>query len=159
MKMNEHEQRMCEEQSLLFEMMADAFPCSSSYVISRFMNSDIAKRMDKIDDPYNYNCANNIVCILKEKYPSLTAKEGEHYSKSLLRWIGYVFRAWSIIKRKSSYDIYKDMKADDLLSYYDSFHTFSIEYCIDRLEEIVKEKKPARKSDYEIFKEIMLAND
>ena len=50
--MNIHEQRMCELQGDLFEMSALRFSCSSAYFISKFMNSELAKELDEIDDPY-----------------------------------------------------------------------------------------------------------
>ena len=52
--MNVHEQRMCEIQAEFFELSVDRFSCSSSLFVSRFMNSDIAKDLDAIDDPYNF---------------------------------------------------------------------------------------------------------
>ena len=156
--MNEHEQRMCELQACVFEHSIERFSCSSSFFIARFMNGANAKELDDIDNQYNYYSPNYILDALDSMYPSLNQKEGEKYSPSILRWIGYIYRAWSIISKRSSYDIYKYLKAEKLLSLYDSFHTFSAEYCVDRLEEIVNENKSQTKSDYEIFKEVMLSN-
>lgn len=153
--MNEHEQRMCELQACIFEESIKRFSCSSSFFVARFMNGTNAKELDEIDNHYNYYSPNYVLDALNYLYPSLNQKNGAKYSSSIMRWIGYVYRAWSIITRKSSYEIYKRIKAEKLLSLYDSFHTFSVEYCVERLEEIVKESDSEAKTDYEIYKEVV----
>lgn len=155
--MNEHEQRMCELQACVFEYSIDRFLCSSSFFIARFMNGMNAKELDDIDNSYNYYSPNYILDSLKRLYPSLNQKSGNKYPRAVLRWMGYIYRAWSIIKKRTSYEIYKLIKAERLLSLYDTFHTFSAEYCVERLEEIINETSLQSKSDYEIFKEVMLA--
>ena len=152
--MNVHEQRMCEMQAEFFELSIDRFSCSSSLFVSRFMNSDIAKDLDAIDDPYNFISPNNLISMMGYIYPSLQAKDGEKLPKKVLRWIGYAYRAYSIIKKRESSVIYKSLKTQQMVSLYDSFHTFSIEYCVDRLEEIINQNNETILSDYEVFKRI-----
>ena len=152
--MNSHEQMMCEMQAYFFALSRDSFLCGSSFFISRFMNSELAKDLDNIDDPYNYISPNNSIKIMRESFPSLNLKEGDKYSIEVLKWIGYIYRAWAIIKKKSSSSLYKSFKSNQLLPLFDSFHTFSIEYCIDRLEELINEQKGNQLSDYEIYKAI-----
>ena len=152
--MNVHEQRMCELQADFFELSSDRFSCGSSFFIARFMNSDTAKELDNIDDPYNYISPNNLVSIMSNKYTSLFKKSGVKYPKAVLRWIGYIYRAYVIITKIESSTIYKDIKADKLLALYDSYHTFSPEYCVSRLREMVDEIRPKR-DIYEIFKIVM----
>ena len=152
--MNSYEQMMCELQAELFEKSIDSFICGSAFFVARFMNSDIAKELDNVDDPYNYISPNNTIKILNELYPSLNTIEGEKHSRAFMRWAGYIYRAWCLIKKTTSSKIYKDVKIETLLSLYDSFHSFSVEYCIDRIEELIFESKPKRKTDFEIYKEI-----
>lgn len=148
---------MCELQADLFALSSSRFSCGSSFFISRFMYSDLAKDLDNIDDPYNYISPNNMIDIMRKKYPSLNEKGGNKYPEQVLRWIGHIYRAYCIIKKQYSYKIYKLLKADKLLSLYDSFHTFSIDYCIERLDEIIQEEKPSNdENDYLIFKSIMM---
>ena len=155
--MNIHEQRMCELQADLFERSQERFKCSSIFFIARFMNSRSAKELDDINNPYNYYSPNYIFDALNYLYPSLNEKNGEKYPPNVMRWIGYIYRAWSITTKRSSSEIYKLFKADKLLALYSSFHTFGVDYCVERLEEIVKANLGQQKSDYEIFKEIMLS--
>ena len=154
--MNVLEQKMCELQAGIFEFSLRRFNCSSPFFIARFMNSKFAKDLDNIDDPYNYFSPNYILEGLESAYPSLKTYQGDKYSPQVIRWIGYIYRSWSIIKRRTSSDIYKVFKVEKLFSLYDSFHTFGVEYCVDRLEELVLEEKGQQKTDYEIFKEVML---
>ena len=154
--MNISEQRMCELQADLFELSLRRFKCSSSFFIARFMNSKSAKDLDNVDDPYNYYSPNSILDALESAYPSLKSESENKYNAQVMRWIGYIYRSWVILKHRSSYDIYKLMKAEKMLALYDTFHTLGIDYCIERLEEIVNAEIGQHRSDYEIFKEIML---
>ena len=153
--MTTHEQRMCESQASFFEMSYDAFNCGSPLFISRFMNSDVAKQLDNVDDCYNFISPNNLITIMAMQFDSLSSTKGSKYPKKVLHWIGYTYRAWSLLKHKKSSSIYKDCPAEKLLSLYEVFHTFSIEYCIDRLEEIINQNKP-QYDDYTIFRKVML---
>ena len=152
--MNAHEQRMCEMQAEFFELSLERFPCSSYLFISRFMNSNLAKELDQIDDPYNFISPNNLISLMATDFMSLRSEQGERLPKKVMKWIGYIYRAWNIIKQKESSMIYKVMKAQQMVALYDSFHTFSPEYCVDRLEEIVNENNSSPLSDYDVFKQI-----
>lgn len=156
--MNNHEQRMCEMQGEFFELSVERFKCSSYKFISRFMNSDIAKRLDETDDPYNFISPNNLIASMKNNYPSLNEENGEKLSAKVIRWVGYIYRAYSIIKKRDSSSIYKSIKAQQMVALYDSFHTFSPEYCVDRLEDIVNENNQTILNDYEVFRQIYESN-
>lgn len=153
---NAHEQRMCELQGEAFAISAERFNCGSIFFIARFMNCELAKNLDDIDDPYNFVSPYNIISYMKETYPSLDEMSGIKLPSDVLKWIGSVYRAWSIIKKTKSWKIYKVMKANTLVSLYDSFHTFSLDYCVDRLAEIVEEKKE-QTNIYQLYKEIRLS--
>lgn len=152
--MTNHEQRMCEMQGEFFELSIHNFDCSSFLFISRFMNSEIAKDLDEVDNPYNFISPNNLISLMRMNYPSITKENGEKISEKVMKWIGYIYRAYSIIKKRSSSTIYKSLKAEKMVSLFDSYHTMSPEYCVDRLEEIVNQNNMSLVSDYEIFKKI-----
>ena len=61
-------------------------------------------------------------------------------------------KTYSILKKRGSHKIYKQLKVEKLLTLYEAFHTFSVEYCVDQLEILINEKNETPKSDYEIFK-------
>ncbi len=157
--MTTHEQLMCELQADVFEKSLNIFNCSSSFFISKFMYSDIAKQLDDIDNPYNYLSLESILLSLERQYPSLNKSGEEKYTSQVLRWLGYIYRAWAILKHHKTSYIYKYMKADKMVGLYDSFHTFGVEYCVDRLEELLLENNPHFLNDdevYSLFKKMRL---
>lgn len=157
--MTSHEQMMCELQADVFEESINKFMCSSSFFIARFMYSDVALELDEVDNPYNYLSKESVFRSLEKDYPSLNKEGEEKYSSSAIRWIGYIYRAWTIIKHHKQSFIYKYMKADKMLALYDSFHTLGVEYCVDRLEELLREKRklPSTYEEaYALFKKMRL---
>lgn len=154
-----HEQLMCELQADVFEQSTNRFKCGSSFFVSKFMYSELAKELDDIDNPYNYSSAESILNALEKEYPSLNKEGDKKYSKESLRWLGYIYRAWSIIKHKHSSYLYKYTKAEQMFALYDSFHTFGVEYCVDKLEELANEIRPQPLTDeemYQLYKKIKL---
>ena len=156
--MTNNEYEMCERQGEIFELANDNFSCGSLLFVSRFMQSDLARDMDDVESPYNYVSPNNAINRLRYQYPSFIDNDGKKYPKAVMHWVGFIYRAYSIINKISSRMIYKYLKADTLFGLYESFHTFSPEYCVERLTAIVSNIKGPQKSDYEIYKEIRLSS-
>ena len=151
--MNGHEQMMCELQAEAFELSVAIFKCGSALFISRYMNSDIAKKLDKTNDPYNYSSPNTLITTMATLYRSLNERDGEKYPKKVMHWIGYIYRAYTLITKNTSSNIYKIIKAEKMLSLYETYHTFSPEYSVDRLKELTKESI-IKLDDYEVYKQI-----
>ena len=149
--MTDFEIKMCEHQADYFELSLTRFSCSSSIFISTYMNSGITKELDVVDDVYNYISPNNLMNAFAMKYPKLSEEGSIKYPTSVLRWIGYIYRAFSIITKKYSSEIYKELKADKMLEYYNVFHTFDPDYCVERLLELINQNKESF-DDYEIYK-------
>ncbi len=149
-------QIMCELQSEVFAESISRYGASSLYFIMRYMNSEVTKNMDNKNDYYNYYSKAYIFSELEKEYPSLlTKKEGNKIPLPVMKWIGYIYRAWSYLQDKDSSRLYKFLKAERLVSLYNTYHTFGIDYCIERLEELVEQDRP-QMSDFERFKEIKL---
>ena len=87
-------------------------------------------------------------------FSSLNSIRGEKAPAIVMYWIGYTYRAWSIISHKPSKTIYKECGFNMMLSLYETYHTFDNEYCVERLEELVQKNQ---KSDYEIYRSIRLS--
>lgn len=155
--MNEYEQMMCELQAEFFELSVERFKCGSAFFISRYMNSEIAKKLDKTNDPYNYISPNTLITTMATLYRSLNDSEGEKYPKKVMHWIGYIYRAYTLMSKNTSSNIYKAIKAEKMLSLYETYHTFSPEYCVERLKELVNENAIVL-DDYEIYKQIREQN-
>ena len=155
--MTDHDERMCELQADVFELSAERFSCGSEYFAARFMHSEAAKRLDNAKDDFNYSTPETLLLEMSSAYPSLDDKNGKKLPSHVLRWIGYVYRAFCIEKKWSSADLYKELKPEELHGLYDSFHTFSIEYCVSRLFDLINERRGRQKSDYEIYRAIRIA--
>ena len=117
------------------------------------MHGKIAKQLDK-DDPFGFESAEVLAEEMKNVFPSLNDDVGEKYPKNVLHWIGYIYRAWNIVSHHSSSTLYKRCKADDLLGLDYVHHTYDPEYCVEELEKKYFGKQA--KSDYEVFRQIML---
>lgn len=155
--MNEIELNSCENQGTFFELSVSSFKAGSALFISTYMYSIFAKELDNLDDGYNFISPHNLINLMKDEYIVLSKKKGNKYPKEVMRWIGYIYRAYVILKHRNSSFIYKEINAEKMLELYESYHTFDVNYCVDRLEELISEKKPVL-SDYEVFKRIRLEN-
>lgn len=143
------QQKLCELQAEIFEKSAVAFPCGSATFIYRFLKSEMAAEFDKEDfDPLTL--ADGYLWSLASTFPCLGEEEGERYSLPELHWIGYIYRAWSILKGKSSKRLYRDMKPSKLRELYFVYHTFDVEYAIDRIEETLP-----KEGDYQTVRDFM----
>lgn len=93
--------KMCSYQAKLFKMSKDRASRSSKIFIRRFMNSDLASRMD---NPAFYFGAEDVYSAfftLEEEYgPSSYGKE--KFSADELHWIGYIYRYWVSVSGRSS---------------------------------------------------------
>lgn len=152
--MTTHEQMTCEIQADLFELSTEKFSCSSPFFISRYMQSDIVKELDNVDDPYNFLSPHNLIVLMNSNYPSLKKKKGLKYPKPVIRWIGYMYRAYALIKKEQSKKIYESLPAEKMLTLYETFHTFSTEYCVEQLEGIISQNKKTV-DEYALFKKVM----
>ena len=150
--MNAHEERMCELQADIFESSRDRFPCGSTFFVTRYMRSPIAKKLDRTEDEYNYISLEEAMSLLEDAYPSLKKESDKKLPGQVLRWMGYIYRCYGIRKRISSLRLYKVLKAEKLLSLYEAFHTLDPDECVDRIEEAIKENAPLKQSDYEVFR-------
>lgn len=135
--MKDFDYRMCELQADIFERSLEAFECSSPFFIATYMNSTKAEDLDDKNDNYNYCSVNSAIRTLENECPALQIKGNIKYPAPVIRWIGYIYRAWSIITDKTSSQLFNQMNDEVLVGLYDTFHTFGIEYCIARLEELV----------------------
>lgn len=124
--------KMCSYQAMLFEKSIDGTDCSSKIFIRRFMNSKLAKRMDS--EGFMFESL-DIADAIKE----IEAQYGESFygmekfNVEELHWIGYIYRYWAYISGKSSKQIYKIMKPEQLKKLYLPYHSLDPLQAIDRI--------------------------
>lgn len=133
-KIDEEGLRLCALQADVFADSPEAMQCSSPIFIRRFMNSQVASRMDRKGFLLG---ASDAMCILNEvdaQYGT-TSYGKERYGREELYWLGYLYRYWAYTCEKSSKQVYKQMKAKDLRKLYYPYHSLDPAQAIERILE------------------------
>lgn len=124
---------LCKYQGELFEYSINYLNCSSSYFFKKFMNSDVAKRMDKnsfINESIDYPA---LLDDLKKETD--LSRGNKKSSREIMRWVGFLSRYWSIKYRISSKRIYSIIHLDEFERLYEAYHSLDVEEAIDRINE------------------------
>ena len=124
----------CRFQAKLFELSATYQSCSSKIFIRRFMNSDLARRMDGKGFLYEATDTMSAFAELDEQY-GISDYGKEKYSAEELHWIGYLLRYWVYISGRSSKSLYKLISTEELRDLYFPYHSLDPEQAINRIKE------------------------
>jgi len=151
--MKEWEVRACEWQADLFERSISVFSCGSQYFLFRFLQSDIAFDVDSMNPLDPLPAVPEAFGSLLSQFPSLSGKKGPKADAKTMRYIGYLSRAYILKKKRTSSALLRDISTEKLVSLYDVYHTFDIDYAVERLDELIQEEKP-RSSDKELFRRV-----
>lgn len=137
MKLTDELIRICEIQANIFTNAGCDFSCGSSLFVFRFMNSKLAKEMD---DPHFMSgfSLSSYKDALLEQYPFLNVKKGKKINSKIMHWIGYIYRATSYALEISSKELITKMKFDQLTKLYNVYHTYGVDYCVEKLNEHFK---------------------
>lgn len=131
--MNKNLLILCKYQGELFEYSIDYLKCSSSYFFKKFMNSDVAKRMDKesfINESIDYTA------LLDDLKKETDLSRGSRKSSiKIMKWVGYLCRYWAIKNKISSKRIYSIIHLDEFERLYEAYHSLDVEEAIDRISE------------------------
>lgn len=133
-KMDHYGLKLCQFQAQLFQNSIEQTDCSSGIFIRRFMNSDLANRMDK--DGFLFD-APDISDALSEIEMEFGRSDygSVKYGSEELYWTGYIYRYWSYINEENSKQIYKIIKPDELRKLYFPYHSLDPEQVIERIKE------------------------
>ncbi len=80
--------------------------------------------------------AYDVINALNEEYGKSTYGT-KKFTENEMHWIGYIYRTIAILYELSSKEVYKLFKANDIVKYYNTFHTFDIIYAADRMMELI----------------------
>lgn len=133
-KIDETGLKLCKIQAEVFSASASKEMCSSLIFIRRFMNSQLAKRMDT--DGFLFEA-----CDINSIFEDINMEFGESsygkekYSDSELYWIGYIYRYWAYTHKKTSKQIYKIIKPKELKGLYYPYHSLDPAQAIERILE------------------------
>lgn len=128
--------KMCHYQAGLFELSKDYTNCSSKIFIRRFMNSELAKRMDRTGVMFDALDKFDAIKEIEEQYGA--SNYGiEKFTSEELYWMGYMYRYWSYVNEISSKQIYKTMKPEQLKKMYYPYHSLDPLQAIERIKETI----------------------
>lgn len=133
-RMDNYGLKLCKFQAELFEKSIDETECGSKIFIRRFMLSDLAKRMDGEGFLFEAIDVTDALREIEIQFgPSDYGKV--KFGREELYWTGYIYRYWSYITEKSSKQIYRIVKPEELRKLYFPYHSLDPEQVIERIKE------------------------
>ena len=154
-RIDEEGLKLCALQADVFAASLEGEQCSSPIFIRRFMNSQVAARMDRRGFLLE---SSDSACILNEVGSQYgpTSYGKERYGREELYWLGYLYRYWAYTYEKSSKQVYKQMKAKELRKLYYPYHSLDPAQAIERiLESSGGEEENYMDKGVRIFREIL----
>lgn len=133
-KIDEIGLKLCKIQAEVFAASPSETNCSSLIFIRRFMNSQVAQRMDSGGFLFES-------CETKQIFEEIDEAFGrssygkEKYSEVELYWIGYLYRYWSYTYQKTSKQVYRFIKPKVLRGLYYPYHSLDPAQAIERILE------------------------
>ncbi len=147
---------LCEMQAKAFELSREAQNTSSEIFIRRFMNSEVAKRLDNMTILQSNMQAADFFALIDEEY-GRSEYGSVKYSQNELYWIGYIYRYYAYTYDKTSRQVYKTVKPKELRGLFLPYHTMDPAQAIDRILEakgLANDNVDEEKRQFEIFKRI-----
>ena len=133
-KIDEEGLKLCALQADIFAESLETTQCSSPIFIRRFMNSQVAARMDHRGFLLEASDAVSILNEVEAQYGP-TSYGKERFGREELYWLGYLYRYWAYTYEKSSKQVYKQMKAKELRKLYYPYHSLDPAQAIERILE------------------------
>ena len=133
-KIDEIGLKLCKMQAEVFSDSVKETNCSSPIFMRRFMNSQVAQRMDLGGFLFEACDVNQIFQEIETEFGESSYGK-EKYSEAELYWIGYVYRYWSYTYQKTSKQIYKFIKPKELRGLYYPYHSLDPAQAIERILE------------------------
>ncbi len=126
--------KLCEFQANLFEKSIEEAECSSPVFLRRFMNSELAERMD--GDGFLFEAIDDNGALLEIETEFGKSDYGKtKYGSNEMYWIGYIYRYWAYIRGISSKRLYHIVKPAELRKLFFPYHSLDPKQAIERIEE------------------------
>lgn len=142
-KIDEEGLKLCALQAETFADSLTVTQCSSPVFIRRFMNSEVAARMDRNGFLLGVCDVTSILGEVEAQYGP-TSYGKERYGREELYWLGYLYRYWTYTYEKSSKQVYKQMKPKDFRKLYYPYHSLDPAQAIER----ILESSGSKEEDY-----------
>ena len=133
-KMDHYGLQMCKFQGELFKESLRKTQCGSKVFLRRFMLSDLAERMDKDGFLFEATDIGDAFIEIENQYGPTDYGQIK-FGGEALYWTGYLYRYWSYISGKSSKQLYRIMKPEELEKLYFPYHSLDPEQAIERIME------------------------
>lgn len=133
-KIDEEGLKLCILQAEVFADSLTVTLCSSPVFIRRFMNSEVAARMDRRGFLLEACDVESVLNEVDEQYGP-TSYGKERYGREELYWLGYLYRYWAYTYEKSSKQVYRQIKSKDLRKLYYPYHSLDPAQAIERILE------------------------
>ncbi len=155
-KLDFNERKLCQIQGKIFEESIEKVQCSSLIFIRRFMQSSLSAKFDDYSILVMALDINDCFFEIENEY-GVSSYGKIKYSKNEMFWIGYIYRALSIIYKLSSKKVFSLFNAKEIVKYYNIFHTFDIEQAAERMMESINYKILDKEKDaYKLLKKLMI---
>ena len=155
-KLDFNERKLCQIQGKIFEESIDKVECSSLIFIRRFMLSNLSKKFDDYSFLVMAFDINDCFYEIDNEYGSSSYGKTKYYKNEMF-WIGYIYRALSIIYKLSSREVFKLFNAKKIVSYYSIYHTFDIEQAAEKMMESINYQLPDLEKDaYKLLKKLII---
>ncbi len=138
--------KICGYQAVLFESSITNTDCSSKIFIRRFMNSDLARRMDSVGIIFDSLDVSDALREIEEQYGE-SSYGVVKFSVEEMHWIGYIYRYWAYVSGKSSKQLYKLMKPEKMRKLYFPYHSLDPLQAIERIMEEIEPEEQREMSD------------
>lgn len=126
--------KICGYQAALFEESLKDAECSSKIFIRRFMNSNLARRMDSVDFVFDSTDVPDALIEIEDQYGK-SSYGIDKFTSEEMHWIGYIYRYWAYVSGWSSRQIYKVIKPEKLRKLYFPYHSLDPLQAIERIKE------------------------
>lgn len=133
-ELTSQQRNICIMQAKLFETSIEVSACGSAVFVRRFMNSNIAKRLDDGSYIYESDTVEQAIHEVDAEYNN-TIYGSEKYSPSEMHWMGYIYRYLCFTTQITSKRAYKVIGARELRALYQPYHSLDINQAIERIME------------------------
>ncbi len=125
---------LCRMQGRLFEASSNMTLCGSAVFVRRFMNSQLADRMDSGTFLFESSTQELLFEELEQEFgPS--SYGSARFAPDELYWMGYLYRYWACAFQTRSAHIFKCIGAKELRELFVPYHSLDPEQAIRRIAE------------------------
>lgn len=125
---------LCRMQGRLFESSAHMARCASAVFVRRFMNSQLAERMDSGAFLFESSTKERLLEELDQEF-GVSDYGKANFASDELYWMGYLYRYWACAFEMRSARIFKCIGAKELRELFGPYHTLDPEQAIRRIAE------------------------